>query len=70
MKILGDRLRIEREAKKMTQKQIADILNINRVTYTGWETGEHDPSLQDLIKIADFYRYPVDYFLGRYNIPQ
>jgi len=43
------------------------ILKINRVTYQGYEKGKHDPNLDTLIKLADFYKTSTDYLLGRYD---
>ena len=67
MDILANRLREKREQKHYTQEDVASILNINRVTYTCWEKGKHEPKLEDLVKLANIFETSTDYLLGRYN---
>ena len=67
MEILSNRLKELRKQKEINQKEIADFLGINRVTYTGYETNKHEPSLEILLKIASFYKVSVDYLMGRYE---
>ena len=45
------RLKQHRELCRLTQQQVADILNINRTTYTKYETGVSEPSHEVLRKI-------------------
>lgn len=48
----------------MTQQNIADVLGIDRTTYTFYETGVSKPSLVTLAKLADIYNVTVGYLLG------
>lgn len=66
MQKLGIMLKTEREKLDLTQEQMAKLLNINRVTYTGWESGKHNPNIEDLINLANFFKTSTDYLLGRY----
>lgn len=66
MQNLGNILKDERIKHNMTQEEIAKLLNVNRVTYTGWESGKHQPKLEDLVNIANIFKTSVDYLLGRY----
>lgn len=70
MEELSIRLKKQRKENKLTQKAIADALHIDRVTYTGWELGKHEPDIKQLIKLADFYHTSIDYLVGRYGIEQ
>lgn len=63
----GDRLRSLREAKGLSQKELADRLNINRSTYARYETSSTQPDYDILNAIANFYDVSVDYLLGRIN---
>lgn len=47
-----------------TQQQIADILNLNRTTYTKYETGVSEPSIEILKKIAAIYGVDANAILG------
>lgn len=48
------RLKQHRELCRLTQQQVADILNINRTTYTKYETGVSEPSHEVLRKLFLF----------------
>ncbi len=61
------RLRDLREDKDLTQKDIANILNISQRGYSHYETGNNDIPTEILIRLADFYDTSVNYLLGRTN---
>lgn len=48
-----------------TQKQIAAYLGISQNTYSQYELGVLNYSVETLEKLADFYDVSVDYLLGR-----
>lgn len=58
------RLRIE---SNLTQKEIAKIINVSERTYSRYETGDREPKIETLIKLAEFYRIPIDILVGRYR---
>ena len=62
--ILGIRLKELREAKGFTQKQLAELLNINSVTYLHYEKEQREPPLALLADLAKFYDVSTDYLLG------
>ncbi len=62
------RLKELREQNNKTQKEIAEILNIQQNTYSQYENGQRQISLDFLIKLANFYQVSVDYILGLTNI--
>lgn len=64
------RLKDLRDDEKLTQTDIAKILNMSQTGYSKYETGENDIPTQILIKLADFYKTSTDYILGRTNNPQ
>ena len=65
MKIfLGKRLKELRIASGLTQKQLADSLGINSVTYLHYEKEQREPPLALLADIAKFFEVSVDYLLG------
>lgn len=67
MENLGQKLKSKRKSLKMTQEKIAELLNINRVTYQGYETNKHKPDIETLAKLADILETSTDYLLGRYD---
>lgn len=65
--MIYQRIRDLREDKDMTQQDMADILHINRRTYSAYENGINSMTPETLCKIADFHNTSVDYLLNRTN---
>ena len=62
---LGTKLQKLRIEKGLSQDALAEILNIDRTTLAGYETGRREPCLMMLCTIADYFNVSVDYLLGR-----
>ena len=54
-----------RSANDLGQKQLAEILKISVKTVSHWETGYGEPSISQLIAIADFFEISLDDLVGR-----
>ena len=54
--------------KRLTQQEIADLVHVNRVTYTNWEKGKREPNFENLIKLADTLNTTTDFLLGKSDI--
>ena len=52
---LGELLKRYRTNCMLTQQQVADALNINRTTYTYYETGKTEPSIETLHKLVQIF---------------
>lgn len=65
MEKFHEKLKMLRKKKGLTQQEIADLLNVNRVTYTNWEKGKREPNYEKLEKIADFFSVSLDWLFGR-----
>lgn len=52
---LPDNLRTIREVLRLSQREVASKLYVNRTTYTKWETGVSEPSLSQLSRIIKFF---------------
>ncbi|MGC2840418.1 helix-turn-helix domain-containing protein [Bacillus velezensis] len=61
--MLGDRLKVLREKKDLTQDGVAKALDISRGTYAHYEINKRRPDYETLIKIADFFDVSIDYLL-------
>lgn len=46
---------------------MAEILNVNRSTYSLWELGINIIPLKSLCDFADYFNYSIDYVLGLTN---
>ena len=58
-----------RENKALKQFEVANLLNINPVTYNRYEKGEREPDHKMLKKLAVFFNVSTDYLLGLTDIP-
>ena len=63
--IFSERLKELRLEKDLSQKEVADLVHVNRVTYTNWERGKREPSFENLIKLADLLEVSLDWLFGR-----
>ena len=50
----------QRKRKKFTQNDMAELLNISRSTYSGYEVGTTTPSLEIAMKIKQILGYKND----------
>ena len=48
----GEKLREARESKGYTQQQIADLMQIDKSTYCGYETGKRQPDVQKIKQLS------------------
>lgn len=59
------RVRDLREDRDLTQKDIANLLNVQLTVYQRYERGERELPLWVAVKLADFYKVSLDYLVGR-----
>lgn len=63
--IFSNTLRELRKSKEMSANQLSEIFNCSKSLIYEWEKGRSQPSLEDLVKIANFFEVSLDYLLGR-----
>ena len=61
------RLKDLREDADITQKQLAEYLNIKQNTYSQYENGQRQIPLDALIKLAHYFKTSTDYILELTN---
>ena len=54
-----------RKEKGLTQRELAQKLNLTQATICDWEVSKVEPSIEWLVKLADFFEVSVDYLIGR-----
>lgn len=57
---LGERLLELRKINGYTQKEVSELLGIDRSAYAKYETGKALPTINNLIKLAKFYGESLD----------
>lgn len=65
MNELGDRLRRARRARDLTMEQVAGRTGISQPTLSRLEAGKRDPSLAQLLTLAELYAVAVGELLGQ-----
>lgn len=60
----GLRIRELRKEKKLTQKQLADVLDVDFRTVSFWESETYEPSIKQIIKLCAFFEVSADYIIG------
>lgn len=58
------RIRDLREDNDLTQKQVAEKLNVTQQTYSDYELGHITITAEVLIKLSSIYGVSIDYILG------
>ncbi len=66
--MIGEILRVLRDEKGLTLKQMGEILGVSHMTYQRYEKNDTDVSTDMLVKLSDFYGVSADYLLGRTEI--
>ena len=61
--MLGDKIKLYRENKKLTQNDLADILEVSSGTISKYESGALEPNIESLKKLADFFGITIDELL-------
>ena len=62
--MLGDKIKVYRENKKMTQNDIADILNVSAGTVSKYESGTLEPSIESLKRLSELFGISIDELLS------
>lgn len=65
MGVLGDRLKELREEKELTQEELGKLLSVSRQAVSSYESEDAEPSLNNLVRLADIFDISLDYLLGR-----
>lgn len=49
----------------MTQRQLAEVLNVSSNTVHCWETDKQEPSLSTVLFLSDYFGVSLDYLFGK-----
>lgn len=66
---LGDKLRLLRDDKNVTQKTVSDAIGVSERVYGYYESNERFPKDEKVLsRIADYFNVSVDYLIGKTDI--
>jgi len=62
---MHDTIRKLRQEKGLTQRQVAEYLQVDRSTYAYYESGRSKLSIDVLVKLAHFYKVSYAALIGQ-----
>ncbi len=65
MFMLSENIRLLRQAKGLSQVDLSKELGVTKQCVSNWENDNVVPSIEMLIKIAEYFGVTTDYLLGR-----
>lgn len=66
---IGARIRSMRKLNHLTQKQLADKINVSSQVISNWERGYTNPDHEDVAMLARVLNCSADYLLGNTDDP-
>ena len=63
--MLGKRMRALRKMRKIGLEEFANAIGVSKQSLSNWENGNIIPSVEKLVRIADFFQVTTDFLLGR-----
>ena len=64
------RIKELRRQRNITQLKLAMDLHTTQNTISRYESGEREPGISELVKLADYFGVSVDYLLERTDNPE
>lgn len=64
-KKFAENLKLWRTSQGLSQKELANEINVSFQTISHWETGYAIPSIEQLIALADLFDTTIDELIGR-----
>lgn len=61
----SENLKMLRKEQKIGQQELAEKINVSAKTVSHWETGYTEPSINQLILIANFFDVTIDELVDR-----
>ena len=62
--MLNQRIRQLRQARSMSQVDLAKRLNVTKQSVSNWENDNIQPSIEMLVKLSAVFSVSTDYLLG------
>lgn len=69
-KEIAENIKKIRKAKKMSQKELSEVLNVSTVSIWKWENGTAIPDATYLYDMSKLFGVSMDTFLGQYSFEE
>jgi transcriptional regulator with XRE-family HTH domain len=63
MNDLGEKLKVSRIEKSLTQLQVSESLNVSRQAVSNWETNKNYPDIVSIVLLSQLYNISLDELL-------
>ena len=63
--MLGENIRQLRLARGIRQEELGRCLGVSKQSVSNWENGNIMPSVEMLVRLADYFAVRTDFLLGR-----
>ncbi|UOF90845.1 helix-turn-helix domain-containing protein [Fodinisporobacter ferrooxydans] len=70
MSLFGARLRELRRNTGVSQKELANHIGVTERALRFYETGDREPTIDQLIALAQYFQVSLDYLVGRSDEPE
>lgn len=64
---IGEKILDLREKNKISQQELAYLMEVSRQTVSKWECGNSDPEVNKLVRLAKIFKVTTDYLLDNVN---
>ncbi|WP_308588679.1 helix-turn-helix transcriptional regulator [uncultured Oscillibacter sp.] len=65
MNHFAKKLKELRSSRRIYQRELAEYLQVSIGTYQNYEKGIHEPNIDKLIALADYFKVSLDELVGR-----
>lgn len=65
MQNYGEEFKYYRQNAKLSQQELAKLINTSQQNISRWENNEVEPSISFCVALADFYGITLDELIGR-----
>lgn len=65
--MFGKQLRKLRKEAKVTQIELAELLDVSKGTVAMWEISTRMPPIEKIVEISDLFRVSIDYLVRGYE---
>ncbi len=62
--VIGERIKELRTEKRLSQKELGNLLSVSQDTISLWEKGKSLPAVEYVIALCEIFSVSADYLLG------
>lgn len=65
--IVARNMAICRREAGMSQRDVCTVIGCAPQTYSGYEKGKHEPTMETLVRLSHLYHVSLDFLIGKYD---